>query len=96
MEVKIKCVNKDGGNHDNPHEAITHYGWVKSNGESGKSTRAVMVKYIDDGNHAYVTDSYGHKAYCYVRTSSKGTKFLQTYSDGSYTNNLLHLPECVG
>jgi hypothetical protein len=95
MQLRIRCINKDGGNHDNPHEAITNYGWIKSDGESGKSTRAVMVDFVGkEGNDAYVTDSYGHKAYCYVRTSSKGTKFLQTFSDGRYTNNLLNLPEC--
>ena len=92
--VRITCINKDNGDHNDPHEAITHYGWIKDNGEYGKSTREVMVNFIKDGGQAYVVDQYGNKVYCYVRESSRGTKFLQTYSDNRYTNNLLELPEC--
>lgn len=96
MAVRITCINKDSGNHENPHEAISHYGWInESTNKPGKNDRLSMVKWVEkEGNDAYVKDTIGNKAYCYVRTSSKGTKFLQTYSDNKYTNNLLSLPEC--
>lgn len=96
MAVRIVCINKDGGNHYDPHEAISHYGWLdESKNERGKSTREVMVDYIENKNgQAYVIDSSARKVYCYVRKSSNGIKFLQTYSDNRYTNNLLELPEC--
>lgn len=96
MTVQIMCINKDGGNHQNPHEAISHYGWaeVGKPSNNGKASRAEMVRYLEvKGNFAYVTDGVS-KAYCYVRTNDNGTKFLQTVSDGKYTDNLLSLSEC--
>jgi len=95
MSVRITCINKDNGNHENPNEAISHYGWInESTNESGKNDRPSMVKWVENGNKAYVKDVSGNVAYCYVRESSKGTKFLQTYADNKYTDNLLSLPEC--
>jgi hypothetical protein len=96
MSIRIICINKDSGNHYNPHEAISYYGWInESNGKQGKSNRPAMVKFVNDGNKVYVKDTYGNIAYCYVRTSQNGTEFLQTNSDGTYTDNLLKLLECL-
>lgn len=92
-EVEITCINKDGGNHQNRYEAVTHYGWRKANGEAGRSERQAMVSWVEDGNTAYVMGS-GTKVYCRVVTNNHGTKFLQTYADGKETNNLLSLGEC--
>ena len=94
-EVRITCINKDNGNHFNPHEAISSYGWINPVGKKDISSRAIMVKWIEDGNGAYVEDKSGNRAYCYVRKSVNGNKFLQTVSDGEFTNNLLGLTECV-
>lgn len=95
MAVRITCINKSGGYHENPHEAISHFGWLnESTNESGKVDRPGMVKFIKDGNQAYVKDSYGSKVYCYVRTSSRGIEFLQTQANDRPTDNLLSLPEC--
>ena len=97
MAVKITCINKDGGNHYNPHEAIAELGWLnESNGKVGVSSRLDMVKFIDEGNHAYVVDRHGNKAYLMVRMSANGNKFVQTYADGKITDNLLELIECRG
>lgn len=96
MSVRITCINKDGGNHDNPHEAINYYGWLnESSNKTGRTDRQTMVNWVKKGNKSYVKDSYGNTAYCEVRKSSKGTEFLQTYADGKYTNNLLSLQECI-
>jgi hypothetical protein len=55
-----------------------------------------MVKFIEqDGGKAYVKDERGNLAYLYVRTSQSNNKFVQTYADSRYTNNLLNLPECI-
>lgn len=95
MSVKIRCINKSGGYHENPHEAISHYGWVNElNQETGRTDRQTMVQWVKNGGSAYVKDSRGNIVYCYVRQSSRGTEFLQTESDGRTTNNLLELPEC--
>lgn len=95
MSVRIKGIEKDNGNHANPHEAIQAYCWInEENRETGKTNRPKMVAWVEKGNIAYVTDSQNHRVRCYVRESSRGNKFLQTHSDGRYTNNLLQLPEC--
>ncbi len=95
MSVRITCINKDGGNHQNPHEGITDYGWInESTNKTGKSTRSQMVSFIEDNNgKAYVEDAAGNKVYCYVR-SINNVKFLQTYSNDKPTDNLLTLKEC--
>lgn len=39
-------------------------------------------------------DSQKNKAYVGTRENAYGTKYLQTYADQVWTNNLLALPEC--
>ena len=95
MSVRVTCINKASGHHEEPHEAVSHYGWVdESTKNTGRSDRQVMVDWVKQGNKAYVRDAQGNTAYCAVRKSSRGTEFLQTYADGKYTDNLLSLPEC--
>ena len=96
MSVKIVCINKDNGNHYNPHEAIEKLGWVnETTGQSGTATLQQMVDYLEKGNYAYVVGKYNSslKAYLYVnKRDSK--KFVQTYADGKWSDNLLQLSEC--
>lgn len=95
MSVKIICINKDNGDHYDPHLAITHLGWVnEETGKRGKSTRLDMVAFIEKGSSAYVKDSYGKIARLVVRVSFAGNKYVKTVADGRETNNLLELPEC--
>jgi len=97
MIVRIVCINKDNGNHDNPHEAIANYGWVDDadQSNSGKASRLKMVEFLkeDENNKAYVKNG-DDKAYCYVRENKYGTKFLQTVTDRKWDDNLLRLGEC--
>jgi len=92
-ELRIRCINKDNGNHDNPHEGITHYGWLED-GVYNKDDRQTMVNRVKSGLVAYVEDSEGKRAVCGIR-NPHGTEFLQTHSDGYYNNNLLNLKECA-
>jgi hypothetical protein len=95
MSVRITCINKDNGDHYDPHEAITHLGWVEeSTGKSDKCTRADMVDFLEKGNSAYVKDAWGNIASLVVRISRFGNKFVKTVADGRETNNLLVLLEC--
>jgi len=98
MSVRITCIKKDNGNHNNPHEAIEYLGWLnEATGESDTCTRLTMVDFIEKKNGiAYVVDRYGNKAYLYVRSSVNGNKFVQTYADKKYSDNLLALMECRG
>jgi len=95
MSVRIVCINKAGGNHYDPHEAVEEYGWVnEADGKKGKNNRVSMVDWVKNKKgRAYVKDASG-EINCYVNVSTAGTEFLQTYADGRWTDNLLNLPEC--
>jgi len=96
MAVRITCINKSGGQHQNPHEAISYLGWInESDNKTGKSSRLEMYDFVvNKGGKAYVKDAYGNIAYLKGATSAAGNKYVRTYSDGKWTDNLLALPEC--
>ncbi len=94
MSVRITCINKDNGDHYDQHLAITHFGWVADNGNSGKASLAEMIDFLEKGNTAYVKDSSGKVAVLVVRISVYGNKYVKTVSDGRETDNLLNLSEC--
>lgn len=95
--IRITCINKDNGNHDNPHEAITFLGWLEDGtGLQGKWPRIRMYNWIKDENGvAYVNDSAGNKVYVQTAESRNGNPFVRTIADGRETNNLLSLMECL-
>lgn len=96
MAVRITCVDKPGGNLQNPHEAISQYGWLdESTGKTKISTRFQMIEFLKDGRKAYVQDVYGNKAFCQLRKSPYGTEYLQTVTDGKWSDNLLSLSSCT-
>ena len=91
VEFEITATHKD--NFNNTHEAISKYRWVQYSTAKGDDTdREIVVRWVEQGIRAYVSDRFGRKVYCSVRTSIRGVKFLQTYADGYYTDNLLSLP----
>jgi len=96
VSIRVVCINKDNGDHDDPHESIDFFGWINESTQAkGKSSRKEMVDFLEDKGQAYVKDNQNHTSYCYVRTNPRnGNKFIQTVSDGRYTNNLLSLMEC--
>jgi hypothetical protein len=99
MAIRITCINKSSGWHDDPHYAISHLGWTSdADGKAGKSSRLEVYDWLkaNTGNKAYVTDARGNTAYLYPRENANGTKFVQTYADKTWTDNLLSLKECVG
>jgi hypothetical protein len=88
MAVRIIGIRKDNGNHYNPHEGITDYQWIN------EQTRATGISFFEvDRGQAYVKDQFGNVAWVRVQTSAWGTKYLRTYADSKWTNNLLSLPE---
>lgn len=96
MTIRITCIKKAGGQHENPHVAISDLGWVTDEtGVSGRSTRLEVYEYITQkGGRVYVKDSAGNKAYLVGKISPRGTKYVQTQADGISSDNLLKLPEC--
>jgi hypothetical protein len=95
MSVRITCIKKSGGYHENPYEAISTFGWTnEQTGESNSTDREQMWKWVTEGGEAYVRDAYGNVAWVRAKTNSRGTHFLQTEADGKPSDNLLHLNEC--
>ena len=93
LEIRIIAIRKPGDNY-NRYEATTHYKWINEVSlKSGIDSRRDVVNWVEKGNKCYVRSAEG-KVYCYVNTSSAGTKFLQTNADSKSSNNLLNLPEC--
>lgn len=94
MAVRIIAIRKSGGNHYDPHEAVSHYKWLDENTQESKiADRPSMVKWVEGGGQAYTRSAEG-TVNCFVNTSGAGTKFLQTNADSRSSNNLLNLPEC--
>jgi len=94
MSVRITCINKSGGYHQDLHHAISHLGWIED-GKTGKNTRLEIYHWLKSSNGvAYVQDRRGNKAFLYPRENAHGIEFLKTQADNVWTDNLLALPEC--
>lgn len=94
MAIRITCIRKSGGYHSDPHHAISSLNWInEADYTTGAIARDDLYDWIKRGGQAYVVDSRGNKAF--VGTGEHGlTKFVRTYADGVWTDNLLALPEC--
>jgi len=98
-EIEITGIRKDHGNHQNPHEAATHYRWVQPGTANADITpRQAVVDWLENGVNGLRVTAYVHRVEprvdCYVNKSTAGTKFLETRADATSQNNLLNLPEC--
>lgn len=71
----------------NDHEHIAEVRWQQP-GNSGESSRAEMVSFIDKGNEVYVHGSPDAQ----VGVVDGNPRYLRTYADGLWSNNLLSLP----
>jgi hypothetical protein len=78
----------DDGSH---HEHIARVKWEnRATGATGENSRAEMVKWIDDDKgDARVADG---SSYVKVGVVDASPKYLRTYADGKWTDNLLALP----
>lgn len=96
VAVRITCINKANGYHENPYVAIESLGWLnEQSGKTGKSSRETMYDWlVNKGGTAYVTAG-GAKAELIGKISPHGTKYVQTRADSTDRDNLLKLPECV-
>jgi hypothetical protein len=89
MSIRIICISKASGDHENPYIAISNLGWIN------ESTGTDLYDWIKERGEAYVKDSKGNIAYLTAELSQRGTKFVKTKPDDTKTDNLLSLPECV-
>lgn len=86
-DVQVRCINKVP--RDNPHEGITHLG-----GAGWKWTRAQVIASIEGRTNTFYTLVNGKRADVGVVDGPNG-KYVRTYADGYYNDNLLALMECV-
>lgn len=95
MSIRITCIKKSGGYHQNPYAAIESLGWInEATNNTGNTTRIDMYDWIKEGGVAYVKDNLGNKANLITAISSAGTKYVKTVADETKTDNLLQLIEC--
>jgi hypothetical protein len=93
MALQITGIRKPDP--DDPHEAISHYRWHdNSDNTNGIDEREALIKWMKANKvDAYVADGTD-KVWCEIRENRYSTKYLQTYADGKWTDNLLALPQC--
>lgn len=85
-DVQITCITKNP--RDNTHEGITHLGNSK-----GKWSRAEVIGWIEGRQNTFFTLANNQRADIAVVNGANG-KYVRTYANGQYTDNLLWLPEC--
>lgn len=94
MAVKITCIKKDNGFHENRYTAITDLGWINEESNvKGLSTRLQIYDYIKQGGEAYVSVN-NNIARLITAETPRGVKYVKTVSDETLADNLLALPEC--
>lgn len=95
MAIRFTCINKAGGQHENPYVAISHLSWVEDGtGKTGKNTRLEIYDWIKDKNGVAYVQAGTARAKVITAISSHGTRFVKTQADSTERDNLLKLPEC--
>jgi hypothetical protein len=97
MSIKITCITKSAGNHENPYIAISKIGWVDESNSNNKgiNTREEMFEWVAKGGEAFVYNKSGtFKSKLITATSSRGTRYVKTIPDSTENDNLLKMDEC--
>ena len=94
MAIRVVCITKDSGNHENRHTAISKLGWA-GQGSFGYMSRAEMYDWLKQGGSAFVRDRFGNVAYLITAVTRLGTKYVKTVADETKADNLLSLGECT-
>ena len=93
MAIRIVRVHRPTGFNGNIHEVIADLQWVNEESvTTGVSTREAVYEWIKAGGKAIVRGAARDVAYVGTRINARGTKYLQTYADGIWKDNLLALP----
>lgn len=85
-DIHVTCITKPS--RDSKHEAISHLG-----GPGWKWTSAQVIAAIEAKTHTFFTRVNGNRGNIGVVNGATG-KYLRTYADGRWNDNLLSLPEC--
>ena len=85
-DVQVTCIHKRDRN--SKYEGITHLG-----GGTWKWTRQEVINSIENKTNTFFTRVDGNRSNIGVVNGQNG-KYLRTYADGEWNDNLLALPEC--
>ncbi len=85
-DVRVTCITKPA--RESRNEAITHLG-----GAGWRWPRADVIASIEARTNTFYTLVNGNRGDIGVVNGATG-KYLRTYADGQYNDNLLSLPEC--
>jgi hypothetical protein len=88
-DARVTCITKP--DRFSRHEHITHLG-----GATWKWSREEVIRSIDEKtNTFYVQDAAGNRANVGVVDPQDGrARYVRTYADGVWNDNLLSLPSC--
>lgn len=95
MAIRITCIRKSGGYHENTYVAISHLQWMEDGTSiTGKWTREKMYDWVErEKGQAYV--QFGSsKVNVFGAISARGTRYVKTEPHNTDRDNLLKLPEC--
>ncbi|RCW80923.1 DUF3892 domain-containing protein [Phyllobacterium bourgognense] len=84
-DVQVTGINKK--DRFSSHEGITHLGAA-----NWKWTRAAVIKSIEEKSNTFYTLVNGNRGNIGVVSGQNG-KYVRTYADGKWNDNLLSLPE---
>jgi len=91
IALRVTCVTKP--NRYNSHEHITSVG---VDGYPSRYSIADVIRSIRSGVYEFYTLVGGHKASVGVVDVPGRASYIRTHADGTWNDNLLALPECVG
>ncbi len=76
------------------HERIAELEYInQKDSTTGRTSRENLYDWLkNDNGVAFVKDNAGDKVNVYPRLNNYGTKYVQTYADNTWKDNLLHLP----
>ena len=95
MAIRITCINKANGQHENPYVAITNLGWVEDGtGKTGRSTREEMYDWLKNQNGQAYVQADSARAKLVPMVTLRGTTYVKTEADSTERDNLLKLNEC--
>jgi hypothetical protein len=90
--MSIAITGKRTGVFGQGHQSITHYRWQEDGTANGGITdKPTVVQWVDGGVTAYVAGP--PRVSVGVAGLASGARWLQTYADNVWTNNIMALPE---
>jgi hypothetical protein len=95
MAIRITCIKRDAGVHENPYMAISSFGYIDDrSGEKGMLTKEAMYNWVLRGGQVYVKDPAGEPAYLVTAVNHEGKRYVKIKSGGAGEAALLSLEEC--